>query len=187
MPTGTPGRATFGFKLTQVDFKVNNVFTSPGSSVLRWRVLATPYTPNTGRANPAGSVEAQSVVAFPRVVSLRKPAVQGVQGHGDGDDRWGRAAAGRRGDDAPALPRQVRRRRRAPSVTLRHSGAGFSGAVRIRQTAKPQVLFVQVRATLAAGTTTCTPTFGVPCLSATRAATIVRSNTVRVVIPARKK
>ena len=79
-PTGTPGRASFGFKLTQVDFKVNNVFTSPGSSLLRWRVLATPYTPNTGRANPAGSVEAQSVVAFPRVVSLRKPRVKVSKG-----------------------------------------------------------------------------------------------------------
>jgi hypothetical protein len=75
----------------------------------------------------------------------------------------------------------------SPSVTLRRSSAGYSGALRIRQTAKPQVLFVQVRATLAAGTTTCTPTFGVPCVSATRAATIVRSNTVRIVIPAKKK
>ena len=43
-------------------------------------MLATPYTPNTGRANPAGSVEAQSVVAFPRVVSLRKPAVKVSKG-----------------------------------------------------------------------------------------------------------
>ena len=66
VPTGTPGRATFGFKLTQVDFKVNNIFTSAGSGQPRWRVLATPYTPNTGRANAAGSVEAQSVIPFPR-------------------------------------------------------------------------------------------------------------------------
>jgi hypothetical protein len=186
VPTGTPGRATFGFKLTQVDFKVNNVFTSPGSSVLRWRVLATPYTPNTGRPNPAGSVEAQSVVAFPRVVSLRKPAVRVSKGTATVTI----AGAAQLPSGVATTLRLYRGRSAAglsPSVTLRRSGAGFSGAVRIRQTAKPQVLFVQVRATLAAGTTTCTPTFGLPCTSATRAATIVRSNTVRVVIPARKK
>ena len=45
VPTGTPGRATFGFKLTKVDFKVNGIFTSAGSGRPRWRVLATPYVP----------------------------------------------------------------------------------------------------------------------------------------------
>jgi hypothetical protein len=186
VPAGTPGRATFGFKLTQVDFKVNNVFTSPGASEARWRVLATPYTPNTGRPNAAGSVEAQSVVSFPRVVSLRKPAVKVSKGTatvtlaGAAQLPAGVAATLRlyRGKSAAGL---------SPSVTLRRSAAGYSGTLRVRQTAKPQVLFVQVRATLAAGTTTCTPTFGVPCVSATRAAAIVRSNTVRIVIPAKKK
>ena len=42
VPVGTPGRATFGFKLTQVNFKVNSVFTSDGTAEARWRVLATP-------------------------------------------------------------------------------------------------------------------------------------------------
>ena len=51
VPAGTPGRATFGFKLTQVDFKVNGVFTSAGTGEPRWRVLATPYKPGRGTAN----------------------------------------------------------------------------------------------------------------------------------------
>jgi hypothetical protein len=74
-----------------------------------------------------------------------------------------------------------------PSVTLSRSGAAFRGTLRIRQTSKRQVVFLQARAVVPAGTTTCTPTFGVPCLSATRAAVNVRSGTVRVVIPARKR
>ena len=186
VPTGTPGRASFGFKLTQVDFKVNNVFTSAGSGQPRWRVLATPYTPNTGRPNAAGSVEAQSVISFPRVLTLRKPTVKVSNGtavvtvSGAAQLPTGVATTLRlyRGKSAAGL---------SPSVTLTRTGPGFRGTLRVKQTAKSQVVFVQSRATLSAGTTTCTPTFGVPCVSATRAATIVRSGTVRVVIPARKK
>jgi len=186
VPAGTPGRATFGFKLTQVDFKVNNVFTSAGTGLPRWRVLATPYTPNTGRPNPAGSVEAQSVISFPRVLTLRRPAVKVSRGlttvtiAGSAQLPAGIATTVRlyRGKSAAGL---------SPSVTLSRAGAGVRGTLRITQTSRPQVVYVQARATLAAGTTTCTPTFGVPCVSATRAAAIVRSNTVRVVIPAKKK
>jgi hypothetical protein len=186
VPTGTPGRASFGFKLTQVDFKVNNVFASAGNGQPRWRVLATPYTPNTGRPNPAGSVEAQSVIAFPRVLTLRKPGVKASKGTatvtvtGAAQLAAGVATTLRlyRGKSAAGL---------SPSVTLSRTGPGFRGTLRIKQTAKSQVVFLQARATLAAGTTTCTPTFGVPCVSATRAAVIVRSGTVRLVIPARKK
>ena len=69
---------------------------------------------------------------------------------------------------------------------LRTSGSAYSGSLRIRQTAKAQVVFLQVRATVAAGTVPCTPTFGLPCLSATRAAIATRSGTVRIVIPKRK-
>jgi hypothetical protein len=186
VPTGTPGRASFGFKLTQVDFKVNNVFASAGNGQPRWRVLATPYTPNTGRPNPAGSVEAQSVIAFPRVLTLRKPGVKASKGTatvtvtGAAQLAAGVATTLRlyRGKSAAGL---------SPSVTLSRTGPGFRGTLRIKQTAKSQVVFFQARATLAAGTTTCTPTFGVPCVSATRAAVIVRSGTVRLVIPARKR
>jgi hypothetical protein len=186
VPTGTPGRASFGFKLTQVDFKVNNVFASAGNGQPRWRVLATPYTPNTGRPNPAGSVEAQSVIAFPRVLTLRKPGVKASKGTatvtvtGAAQLAAGVATTLRlyRGKSAAGL---------SPSVTLSRTGPGFRGTLRIKQTAKSQVVFLQARATLAAGTTTCTPTFGVPCVSATRAAVIVRSGTVRLVIPARKR
>jgi hypothetical protein len=183
VPTGTPGRASFGFKLTQVDFKVNKIFASAGSSELRWRVLATPYTPNAGRANPAGSVEAQSVVSFPRGVTLRKPTVKSSKGTatvsitGTAQLPAGVATTLRlyRGKTAAGV---------SPSVTLTRT---VRGTLRIKQTAKAQVVFLQARATLSAGTATCTPTFGLPCTGATRAAATVRSNTIRVVIPARKK
>jgi hypothetical protein len=184
VPAGTPGRATFGFKLTQVDFKVQNVYATAGTGQPRWRVLATPYTPGRGTPNAAGSVEAQSVVAFPRTLALRKPAVRPVR------NVVTLRIAGVAGLPA-GVPATLRlyRGTRTPStrsIALTKSGNGFLGTLRVRQTAKAQTLVLQVRAAVAGGTVPCTPTFGVPCTAATRAAIGVSSNTVRVVIPKRK-
>ncbi len=75
VPVGTPGRATFGFKLTRAIFTVRNVFAPTGSLPLRWRVVATPYTPAAGMPNVAGTVETQSLVSQPRtVVSAGHPS-----------------------------------------------------------------------------------------------------------------
>ncbi len=186
VPAGTPGRATFGFKLTQVDFKVNNVFTSAGTGQPRWRVLATPYNPGRGTPNAAGSVEAQSVIAFPRVLSMRKPVLKTAKGFAT----LTLTGAAQLPAGVPTTLRLYRGKSAAglgPSVTLSRTGAGFRGTLRIKQTAKRQIVFLQARAIVSAGTATCTPTFGLPCLSATRAAVTVRSGTVRFVIPAKKK
>lgn len=184
VPPGTPGRATFGFKLTKVDFKVNGVYTSAGTGQPRWRVLATPYRPGLGQPNAAGTVEAQSVIGFPRSATLRKPAVKAVKGFVT--LRIGGTANLPTG--APATLRLYRGAKSASgsSIVLRKSGNAYSGTLRIKQTAKAQVVFLQARATVAAGTVPCTPTFGLPCLSATRAAIAVRSNTVRIVIPRKR-
>ena len=184
VPAGTPGRATFGFKLTQVDFQVNNIYSTAGTGQPRWRVLATPYNPGRGTPNAAGSVEAQSVIGFPRTVTLRKPAVKAVAGFVT--LRIGGVANLPEG--APATLRLFRGAKSASagSIVLRKSDSAFSGSLRIKQTRKAQVVFLQVRATVAAGTVPCTATFGVPCLSATRAAVAVRSNTVRIVIPRKR-
>lgn len=189
VPAGTPGRATFGFKLTDVTMRLNSVFGSAGTGEPRWRVLATPYTPNTGRPNPAGSVEAQSVVSFPRSVTLARPAlgkpVKGVYtlriratvGVPTGTTAQLRLY---RGAAASAT--------KATAVTLRRLNATTAGAAfKVRQTARRQVIFLKVRGSIRGGTQTCTATFGVPCISATRAAVALSSNSVRVVIPARKR
>ena len=184
VPTGTPGRATFGFKLTQVDFKVTNVFSGPGTGEPRWRLLATPYNPGRGTPNAAGSVEAQSVVAFPRSVTLRKPAVKAVRG----TVTLRISGTAQLPAGATATLRLFRGAKSASvgSIVLRRSGTGYTGTLKVRQTNKAQVIFLQTRATVAAGTVPCTATFGLPCLSATRAAVAARSGTVRIVIPRKK-
>ncbi len=163
---------------------MNGIFTSAGTGQPRWRVSATPYRPGLGQPNAAGSVEAQSVIAFPRSVTLRKPAVKAVNGFVT--LRIGGAANLPTG--APATLRLYRGAKSASgaSIVLRKSGNAYTGTLRIKQTAKAQVVFLQTRASVAAGTVPCTPTFGLPCLSATRAAIAVRSNTVRIVIPRKR-
>ena len=72
-------------------------------------------------------------------------------------------------------------------MPLAKAGAAFRGTLRIRQLGEAADVLLQARAVVSAGTDTCTPTFGVPCLRTTRAPVDVRTGTVRVVIPARKK
>jgi len=184
VPTGTPGRATFGFKLTTVDFTVNNVFTSAGTGQPRWRVLATPYNPGKGTPNAAGSVEAQSIVGFPRSLALRKPTVKAGKGTATVSIRG--TATLPAGAAASVVLYRGAKTAGQRSAVLRVSGTSVSGTLRIKQTAKAQTVFLQARATVAAGTAACTATFGVSCLSATRAAIAVRSNSVRIVIPRKR-
>jgi hypothetical protein len=185
VPSGTPGRATFGFKLTDVDFRVTNVFAYAGSGEPRWRLIATPYTPGRGTPNAAGSVEVQSVVAFPRTVTLRKPAVgKPVKGVVTLRIRGVASLPG----GAPATLRLYRGAKvpTSRSILLRRSGTTYTGTLRIKQTKRAQTLVLQTRATVAGGTVACTPTFGLPCLVATRGAIAPRSNTVRITIPRKK-
>ena len=70
VPAGTPGRAAFGAKLLTAVF-TSNAFTNPvATGDFRWRSLWTPYTPRTGTANAAGSVEVQSLVRIPTQVAV---------------------------------------------------------------------------------------------------------------------
>ncbi len=123
------------------------------------------------------------MIAFPRTLSLRPPMLTTANGRAtlrlSGSARLPAGTAVRlyRGTSAARLGR---------SVTFSRTGSGLSGALRIAQSNKAQILFLQARAAIAAGTERCLPTFGVPCVRATRAAASVRSTVVRVTIPARK-
>ena len=75
VPSGTPGRATFGAKLVSATF-VSEVFSVPPGSYT-WRAVVTPYTPGRGTVNAAGTVETQSVDRTPQAVTLAGRAVKG--------------------------------------------------------------------------------------------------------------
>ena len=72
------------------------------------------------------------------------------------------------------------------SIALTKRGNAYTGTLRIRQTTKAQVVFLQTRAAVGSGAPTCTPTFGVPCQTSSQAGLALRSNTVRIVIPRKR-
>jgi hypothetical protein len=77
VPQGTPGRSPQGAQLLEATFTVNNVFQVP-ALLSTWKAFTTPYTPNTGVPNIAGTVETRALVGSgaltlnPRVVSKKK-------------------------------------------------------------------------------------------------------------------
>jgi hypothetical protein len=72
LPATDPRRATFGAKLFDAKVTLTSVFTnptSPGTPV--WSAFFTPYTPGTGTANAAGTVESRSATIVPATISLK--------------------------------------------------------------------------------------------------------------------
>lgn len=65
------GGAAQGAQVLDVRFTVNGVFTTPNAGgLLKWDALFTPYTPKTGKANPAGTFEARGFVPLPVILGL---------------------------------------------------------------------------------------------------------------------
>jgi hypothetical protein len=65
VPVGTPGRSVFGAKLLSATFSSSALTEPTSAGDYRWTSTWTPYTPNTGRPNAAGTVEAQSIRHLP--------------------------------------------------------------------------------------------------------------------------
>ena len=171
VPAGTPGRATFGAKLQSVTM-TSTVFSVPPASYT-WRATVTPYTPGTGRANPAGTVEAQSVDRTPQQVRLTARAVAGrprtVQ-------VTGRVLAGERGVSGASVSVTVGTRVLA-RVRTRAAGV-YTARIRI------PTATARLRATATFGSTSagsCTPSFPpVPCSSRSFGAFVATSPLLRV-------
>jgi hypothetical protein len=70
VPAGTPGRAVFGAKLLSATFTSSAITEPTTAGDYRWTSLWTPYTPNTGKPNPAGTVETQSLRHYPTAMLL---------------------------------------------------------------------------------------------------------------------
>jgi hypothetical protein len=75
VPAGTPGRATFGAKLYSAELTINGVFSAtPGAWIAFW----TPYTPNVGAVNAAGTVAAPASVSGGAVTAAARRAGKGA-------------------------------------------------------------------------------------------------------------
>jgi len=72
VPMGTPGRATLGAQLVSADFTIQGVFTNAARGEYQWAGVFTPYTPNVGVPNAAGTVEWRTYVGLPSTLTLAK-------------------------------------------------------------------------------------------------------------------
>lgn len=204
VPAGTPGRAAFGAKVLTAEFTVSSITNPAVAGDHRWRVVATPYRPGVGTANPAGTVEAQSIVRLPLALTLRARVSSNtptattfsVTGTFGPRPTSGWAVAGHaptiellRGATATAL-------RRFAAPTPDQTGK-FSAVVAVRRGKTATRLFLAARATNAEeelGAAGCVATFvpplspvAIPCISATIGAIALRSVTIRVTVPAAPK
>lgn len=154
VPAGTPGRATFGAKLVSATL-VSDVFSVP-PGFYTWRAVVTPYTPATGRANPAGTVEVQSVDRTPQQVTLTGRAVKGKARTATVS---GRVLAGGRGVSGARVQVLVGKRVVVRATTK--SGGAWKATVRL----PAATAVLTASATYAAASAgTCTPGFPpVPC------------------------
>jgi hypothetical protein len=77
LPSGDPNRSLTGTKIDNFLITLTGFTVPTKAGDYRWRSLWTPYTPGTGTANTAGTVEAQSVVRIPPgLLSLSAKKVQ---------------------------------------------------------------------------------------------------------------
>jgi hypothetical protein len=71
------GGAKFGAQLFAADFTIKNVFTNAGTSNdYEWAGIFTPYTPGSATPNPAGTLEARTLVGLPSSLTLKRVAAK---------------------------------------------------------------------------------------------------------------
>ena len=119
-------------------------------------MLATPYTPGQGTPDAAGTVEAESVVPFPRSASSRRPTREAHARpptfHPRRHARPGRCSGRRSRLFAAPLPR-----RPPPPSRSRSPLRSAPAPRRCSSKAKRQVIFLKVRGAITGSTVPCTP------------------------------
>ncbi len=182
------GDAASGTRLSELRLTLPGVFSAPSSGDNLWRLLATPYSAETGTPDVAASVETQSFVETatitlgPLVRTLTRTAVAvrasgTVAVTGLSDTAAGIVVA--RGA-SPAQLVAVARPSAPPQGT-------FSYRFSLRRLARARTLYLQAAAVapqrdLAA--TACKATFDVPCVGATAGGFTAKSTTRSIAVPA---
>jgi hypothetical protein len=76
VPSGTPGRALAGIKITQLSLILTAGLSPLFPDWYLWHGTSTPYSPGTGKANTSGSVEIESVDRTYAGVSMKATIVK---------------------------------------------------------------------------------------------------------------
>lgn len=185
------GGAAQGAQVLDVRFTVNGIFTTPNvGGLLRWDALFTPYTPGTGKANPAGTFEARGFVPMPVTLALRPTFVAKTGGY----RLLGSVTEG--GLPVPNLTVHISRGIKANRLTQQSSTrTGATGAYQTAGHLKPRkTTYFRINASMpehdfAAGCQSPAPATIAPggCVSAKLSAWSVKSAVLKLNVPAAKK
>jgi hypothetical protein len=189
---GNPNRNPGGFRVREFDLRVNKLFTSPKRGLQRWSTLVTPYQPTTGRVNDAGIVEVQSVIVYPRSVTLVNP-VRTKLAAKTATFRFGGVVTTAAVDKPKvSLFRGFNRVNAgagtAQAYTIRTGAGRYAKTLTVKRAAATQTYYFQVRAfapNVVQGRAGCADNYhpNVRCIQTTRAGYMVRSRTVAVRVP----
>ena len=192
LPATNPNRAPGGFEVREFDLRLQKVFTSPKRGQQRWSSLVAPYRPRTGVVNEQGIVELQSVITYPRSVTI-----------GVTRTRLTATAATYRFSglvttasvDRPkvSLFRGFNRSNvggsTAQAFTIKTGAGRYTKVLSIKRSGKAQTFYFQVRAFVSnqvQGRAGCHVNYhpDYECIQTTRAGYMVRSRNVIVRVPA---
>ena len=182
------GGQPLGGKPTEAELTVRNVLLPPASQGdYLWRGVFTPYSPGTGGANAAGTVEAQSVVRVPaRATLARKILVKRRKVRGKVRRIYFVRLTGtvtEAGTQLGGVTVQIFRAGRRVRTLKSNESGKLSVTLRLTKTA-----VFHARAFAPERTTSCreTPVAPAGCTGATVARFTVRSNALRVRLPKRR-
>ena len=175
------GGAAFGAKVLEATMALNGVFSNPTSAgQLVWRTLFTPYVPKTATANPAGTVEARSIVLVPQAITLKASTLKKSRSV----RLTGKLTAG--GAAASGVRVTLFSGRSAKKLKATGSATtNAAGSFRFTRKASTRTMFFQVRASAGvrdAGTAGCAGTSLAPagCVNATLSEISAQSRVIKV-------
>ncbi len=164
---GTPGRASLGAKLVSATLSITDVF-SAAPNWYTWHATVTPYAPGTGKVNPAGKIEVQSVDRTPQVLTVKAKKRLGKVAVS------GRLVAGGRGVSGISVAILTGKKSVGKAVTK--AGGYFSTLVTASGTAR----FSASVAVAPRKTATCSPSFApAPCAGSWAAGFTAKSTAVK--------
>jgi hypothetical protein len=189
---GTANRNPGGFRVREFDLRLTKLFTSPKRGQLRWSTLVTPYEPRTGRVNEAGTVEVQSVINYPRTVTLAAPVRTKLAAKTATYRFTGLVTTAAVDKPRVSLFRGFNRSNvggsTAQAYTIRTGAGRYTKLLTVKRAAANRTYFFQVRAFVpnaVQGRAGCADNYHpeVRCIQATRAGYMVRSRNVTVRVP----
>jgi hypothetical protein len=177
VPANNANRAPNGQRLISLTLKLTALTNPTAAGDVRWRALATPFTPATGALNPAGNLEAQSLLSLPQRLTL------GVKKRGGKATLAGRVTANAKPLTSTLVQLEVSKtkKRLSPFARIRTNGSGaFSTSFRLTGTRYFRALVTTGDRDL--GKAACTPSFGsaVPCVHAFSGGSQLLTGLVRV-------